>query len=281
MTLPPALAAYAHQALELALMALGFFVLALLVKGARAVSDARAAGPETKTNLVLYVMDTLTVAPALTFASSALYALLHAPGAVYAGEVLWTRLGPVGTGISAVVICDFLGYCNHRLFHTSWLWPSHAIHHSDTRLTWFSLVRMHPFDRLGTLIDLLGLIVLGLPDWAVITAILVRHYYGHLIHADLPWTLGKLDLLFISPAMHRWHHALEYRGAGVNFATVFSVFDRMFGTFYSPGVCNAATGVQEAIAPGLIGQYLHPVRTWAARLKGVSMPPDTAPQQLT
>ena len=70
MTLPPALQAYAHQILELALLAVGFFVLALLVKGMRAMSDARAAAAETKTNLVLYVMDTLTVAPALTFASS-------------------------------------------------------------------------------------------------------------------------------------------------------------------------------------------------------------------
>jgi sterol desaturase/sphingolipid hydroxylase (fatty acid hydroxylase superfamily) len=281
MTLPPALAAYAHQALELALMAVGFFILALLVKGVRAVSDARAATAETKNNLVLYVMDTLTVAPALTFATSAFYALMHAPGAVYAGEVFWARLGPVGTVISAVVICDFLGYCNHRLFHTSWLWPSHAIHHSDTHLTWFSLLRMHPFDRLGTLIDLLGMILLGLPDWAMIIAVLVRHYYGHLIHADLPWTLGKLNWVFISPAMHRWHHALEYRGSGVNFATVFSVFDRMFGTFYAPGVCNEPTGVPDKIAPGLIGQYLHPARTWAARLKAAPLAPEAAPPQVS
>jgi sterol desaturase/sphingolipid hydroxylase (fatty acid hydroxylase superfamily) len=281
MTLPPALAAYAHQALELGLMAVGFFILALLVKGVRAVSDARAATAETKNNLVLYVMDTLTVAPALTFATSAFYALMHAPGAVYAGEVFWARLGPVGTTLSAIVVCDFLGYCNHRLFHTSWLWPSHAIHHSDTHLTWFSLLRMHPFDRLGTLIDLLGMILLGLPDWAMITAVLVRHYYGHLIHSDLPWTLGKLDWVFISPAMHRWHHALEYRGSGVNFATVFSVFDRMFGTFYAPGVCNAPTGVHDKIAPGLIGQYLHPVRTWAARLKAAPLATEAAPPQVS
>lgn len=265
MIIPSGVETYVHQALELALLAVGFFLLALVVKGARAISDGRAAAAQTMTNFILFVMDALTVGPALGLASATLYTALHAPGAIYAGEVFWTWLGPVGTVLSAVFICDFLGYCNHRLYHTSWLWPSHAIHHSDTRLTWFTLLRMHPFNRIGTLIDLLGMILLGLPDWAVISAVLVRHYYGHLIHADLPWTLGRFNLIFISPAMHRWHHALEHRGAGVNFATVFSIFDRAFGTFYAPGTCNEPTGVHDKIAPGLIGQYLHPVRTWAAR----------------
>lgn len=267
MQLPPGLAAYVHQAVEMCLLAAGFFLLALVVKGARAVADGKAAAGETKRNLVLYVMDSLTVGPALGMASTAVYTLLHAPGAVYAGEGLWEKVGPVGTLFAAVFVCDFLGYWNHRLFHTSILWPSHAIHHSDTRMTWFTLVRMHPFDRLGTLIDLIGMILIGLPDWAVVSAVLVRHYWGHLIHADLPWTLGKLDWIFISPAMHRWHHAREYRGSGVNFATIFSVFDRAFGTFYAPGVCDQPTGVQEEIAPGLTGAYLHPIRAWAARLR--------------
>ncbi len=274
MSLPAPLAAYVSQAAELAAMALWFFLLAWLVKGARAVSDARAAAGETRTNLALYVLDTLMVAPVLVATSSFVYHLLHAPGAVYAGAAIWSRIGPVGTGVAAIFVCDFLGYCNHRLYHTAWLWPSHVVHHSDTRLTWFSLLRMHPFDRLGTLLDLLGLIVIGLPDWAVVLAVSVRHYYGHLIHADLPWTLGRFDLVFISPAMHRWHHALEPRGAGVNFATVFSVFDRMFGTFYAPGICEGPTGVGDVIAPGLTGLYLHPLRTWRASIRSFTPPVD-------
>jgi len=272
MSFLPTLEGYLDQVLELGLLAIWFSVLAYVVKGKRAFSDGRAAIGETKSNLKLFVVDSLTVGPALAFACSALYAALHAPGAVYAGEVFWAWLGPVGTVLAAVFICDFLGYCNHRLYHTSWLWPSHAIHHSDRHLTWFSLVRMHPFDRFGTLIDLFGLILLGLPDYAVVIAVLVRHYYGHMIHADVPWTLGKFDLVFVSPAMHRWHHALEHRGTGANFATVFSVFDRLFGTYYCPGPCKAPTGVSDAIAPGLMGQYLHPLRTWSARIRAGRAP---------
>ena len=267
MALSSTLLGYVNQVLELGFLAAVFFILALLVKGERAVADARAAAGETRNNLILFAVDSITVAPALVLASETAYRLLHAPGAIFAGEVYWARLGPVGTALAAVAICDFLGYCNHRLYHTRWLWPSHAIHHSDTRLSWLSLLRMHPLDRLGALFDVLGMTLLGLPDWAVVTAVMVRHYYGHLIHADLPWTLGRFDLVFISPAMHRWHHALEQRGDGVNFATVFSIFDRLFGTFYAPGVCAGPTGVDDAIAPGVLGQYLHPFGVWWERLK--------------
>jgi len=286
MSMSPVLLGYLNQVLELGVLAAVFFILALLVKGMRAVDDARAAAGETRNNLILFALDSVTVAPALVLASATVYRLLHAPGAIFAGEVVWARLGPFGTAVAAVAICDFLGYCNHRLYHTAWLWPSHAIHHSDTRLSWLSLLRMHPFDRLGTLADLLGMTLLGLPDWAVVTAVMVRHYYGHLIHADLPWTLGRFDLVFISPAMHRWHHALEQRGAGVNFATVFSFYDRIFGTFYAPGVCAGPTGVDDAIAAGVLGQYLHPLRVWlgrpqdrALRLSGPSLIASYAPSR--
>ncbi len=248
-------------------MAMGFFILSLIVKGAQAVQDAKAAAHETRANLILYVLDTLTVAPYLTLAAMSLSTLLHAPGAIYAGEVIWDRLGAVPTAIAAVMICDFLGYWNHRLFHITLLWPSHAIHHSDTRLNWFSLVRQHPFDRLGALFDLVGMIALGLPEWAVVTAVLVRHYWGHLIHADLPWTLGPLEKIFISPSMHRWHHALEQQGSGVNFATIFSLYDAMFGTYYAPAVFRGPTGVSDVIEPGPTGQYLHPLRTWFPALR--------------
>jgi sterol desaturase/sphingolipid hydroxylase (fatty acid hydroxylase superfamily) len=277
MPLPDFVADNVRQALELGLLAVGFFMLALVVKGVRAVDDGRAALPQTRSNLALYVIDALTISPAIALASASFYGLLHAPGAIYAGEAIWAKLPPVVTGVAAVFICDFFGYCNHRLYHTAWLWPSHAIHHSDTHLTWFSLVRLHPFDRFGALFDVIGLILLGLPDWAVVTAVLVRHYWGHLIHADLPWTLGPLNWIFISPAMHRFHHALEQRGAaGVNFATVFSVFDRLFGTFYAPGVCKEPTGVDDVIAPGLTGQYLHPLRVWLTPFRTARATPPAA-----
>src|SRR5690606_10744731 len=136
----------------------------------------------------------------------------------------------------AIFIGDFVGYWRHRLEHTAPLWPAHAIHHADTAMTWTTGLRFHPINRLPTaLIDTSALALLGVPPEAIAINAYARHYYGLFIHMDLPWTYGALGRVFVSPAMHRWHHIRDAEGAGVNFATVFSVFDRAFRTHATPG----------------------------------------------
>jgi sterol desaturase/sphingolipid hydroxylase (fatty acid hydroxylase superfamily) len=174
-----------------------------------------------------------------------------------------------------VFVGDFFGYWRHRAQHSRWLWPAHAVHHSDTTLTWFSLERMHPIDRLGSLCDSLLLAALGFPSWALIVNVNVRHFYGYVVHADVPWTLGKANWLFNSPAMHRWHHARDPKAYDSNFATVFSVFDRLFGTYYQPGPCDAPLGVDDAMGRGVVGQYLYPLKVWL-RLDRRAAPPVSA-----
>ena len=73
--------------------------------------------------------------------------------------------------------------------------------------------------------------------------------------------------VFVSPVMHRWHHARDVTGTGSNFATMFSVFDRGFGTYYVPGLCNVPLGVTDDQYPGkgLIRHLLHPFVAWTGR----------------
>jgi sterol desaturase/sphingolipid hydroxylase (fatty acid hydroxylase superfamily) len=255
-----------NEGVELAVMAAWFFALAWVVKRGRALADARAAAGETRINLTISIIDMLAVAPLVGWVTGTLANLLQQSGLIAPSAGLWAALGPVGTGLVAIFLGDFAGYWRHRLQHTPWLWPAHAVHHSDTRLTWFSLGRMHPIDRLGTILDILVLAALGVPVWAVSLAVLIRHYYGHFIHADLPWSLGPLGWIINPPIAHRWHHARDVTGSGANFATVFSVFDRAFGTWYAPGPCEAPLGVREAMGRGALGQYLHPFRTWGAAI---------------
>jgi sterol desaturase/sphingolipid hydroxylase (fatty acid hydroxylase superfamily) len=185
--------------------------------------------------------------------------MLRSAGFPGAGAV-FDALGGPATLILAVAAGDFLGYWRHRAQHWRWLWPAHAVHHSDRRLSWFSLERMHPVDRLGTVVDTLVLAALGFPAWALFANLMIRHFYGYLIHADVPWTWGKASWVLISPAAHRWHHAREVT-TGCNFATVFSLWDRAFGT-YRAGPCDVACGVDEDLGRGALGQYLHPFRAW-------------------
>ncbi len=259
-----------RQSLELAAIAVWFFLLAFVVKRDRALSDARAAAGQIRINLVLTAVDMALVAPLVALIITAAVGQMQRLGLTAPSGPLWRALGPIGTGGVVSVLADFAGYWRHRLQHTALLWPAHAVHHSDTHLTWFSLGRMHPIDRLGTMLDVLVLAALGCPVWAITTAVLARSYYGYLVHADLPWTFGRLALVFNPPAAHRWHHARDIEGSGVNFATLFSVFDRAFGTWRLPGPCDAPLGVAEDMGRGALGQYLHPLRTWAAAIAAQS-----------
>jgi sterol desaturase/sphingolipid hydroxylase (fatty acid hydroxylase superfamily) len=163
--------------------------------------------------------------------------------------------------VIAVFAGDFVAYWRHRFEHTAWLWPTHAIHHSDTAMTWTTGVRFHPLNRLSTaLIDTTALALMGLPLEALVANNLIRHYYGLFIHTHLPWTYGWLGRVLVSPAMHRWHHIRDADGAGVNFATVFSVFDQAFGTYRIPGPCDVPLGVRDDIGHGALAQLLWPAR---------------------
>jgi sterol desaturase/sphingolipid hydroxylase (fatty acid hydroxylase superfamily) len=259
-----------HTVGVLVMLAVFFAVLAWLVKGKQAFADARAAAGETRINLILSAIDQLAVSPIVSLLLVAAAGSIQSHGLHLATAGFWIRIGEWPTLLIAVVLGDFAGYWRHRLQHTPWLWPAHAIHHSDTRLTWFSLERTHPFDRLGTMLDIVFLTALGLPIWAVAANSFVRHYYGYFIHTDLPWTLGKFGLVFNSPAMHRWHHARDIEGSGSNFATVFSIFDRAFGTYYQPGPCDVPLGVREDMGKGALGQYLYPLRVWGRALRPLS-----------
>ena len=170
------------------------------------------------------------------------------------------------TVAAAVFVGDFVGYWRHRLEHTRLLWPSHAVHHSDDEMTWLALQRFHPINFTTTfLIDSSVLLLLGFPGFALVANILVRHWWGYFIHADLPWTFGPLGRVFVSPAMHRWHHADDPAAYGTNFATVFAVFDRAFGTYRVPGPCDVRLGVSEAMGEGAAGHLTYPFRKGSYR----------------
>ena len=245
--------------------ALAFAALALLTKGWRgALAGARAAAAETKINAAMVAVDALAVGPLLTIGVAAVIGAVASHGLQLDSSRLWTWLGHWPTLAAAVIVGDFLGYWRHRAQHSRWLWPAHAVHHSDTELTWLSLERMHPIDRAGSLMDMVLLSALGFPVWALAANGLVRHYWGSLIHADVPWTLGRAGWVINSPAMHRWHHARDVEGSGHNFATVFSVWDRAFGTYYQPGPAPRPWACDEDMGQGALGQYAHPFKTWLA-----------------
>ena len=259
----------------LAISVLAFGLIALLVKGREAFDAAARAIVEVRLNLAFYFFDALFVAPALGVMIVAIRAVIDNNSLTLFSASFFEAASLPVTLFAVLFIGDFISYWRHRIEHTRWFWPAHVIHHSDTDMTWLTLARFHPINRITTAaIDVSLLALLGFPTWALIANNLIRHYYGEFIHADLQWMYGRFAKLFVSPVMHRWHHARDVTGSGSNFATLFSVFDIGFGTYYVPGLCTVPLGVTDDQYPGkgLIRHLLHPFVVWGRAVIHVVRP---------
>jgi sterol desaturase/sphingolipid hydroxylase (fatty acid hydroxylase superfamily) len=232
------------ELVELLPMAVVFGLLALALKRGAVFSGIRRARGEIVTNLALLLVNAVVVVPLLAIPLMTGKSLLPRPEVLVA---FWEGVPGLLPLFVAIVLIDFAGYWRHRLEHTRALWPVHATHHADEAMNWLSLRRKHPLgEALSLLFDNLPVILLGLPFWAIAIAFMLRSWWGYFVHADVPWTLGPVGRVMISPAAHRLHHIRDERLMGTNFGNTVTLWDRVFGTYMDPApFVNCETGIAE------------------------------------
>jgi sterol desaturase/sphingolipid hydroxylase (fatty acid hydroxylase superfamily) len=166
-------------------------------------------------------------------------------GALTAGAVLamalWLyrfRLFDVPFSWWAFAICfvldDLAYYAFHRSAHrVRWFWASHVIHHSSQHYNLSTALRQTwtGFFSLGFLFRM-PLFLIGFPPAMVFFCAGLNLVYQFWIHTEL---VGRMPRWFESvmntPSHHRVHHAVNPRYLDRNYAGVFIIWDRMFGTF--------------------------------------------------
>jgi sterol desaturase/sphingolipid hydroxylase (fatty acid hydroxylase superfamily) len=135
-----------------------------------------------------------------------------------------------------VVLADFCLYWVHRFMHRkALLWRTHVFHHSIKELWWLSGSRTSLMHLLLFALPqiLLGYYVLGFTEDEAGVAFSVGVVVNVWIHTNLWINLGPLEWILITPNYHRIHHGA--RGlAGKNLGFVFTIWDRMFGTYADP-----------------------------------------------
>ena len=142
--------------------------------------------------------------------------------------------------VLAIAALDFFAYVAHLSMHYSFLgWRFHRIHHSDEAVDVTTAFRQHPAETVWrTLWQLPAIVLLGLPLWMVAVYLAVSALNAQLEHANIR-VAERLDRairwLFVTPNMHKVHHSRWERETNSNYANVFSMWDRMFGT-YTPAV---------------------------------------------
>jgi len=132
------------------------------------------------------------------------------------------------------VLDDLAYYWFHRSAHrVRWFWASHVIHHSSQhynlstalRQTWTGFLSLAFVFRLP-------LFLIGFPPAMVFFCAGINLIYQFWIHTEM---VGRMPRWFESvmntPSHHRVHHATNPRYLDRNYAGVFIVWDRMFGTY--------------------------------------------------
>ncbi len=137
----------------------------------------------------------------------------------------------------AVMALDFIAqYVVHYMLHrVKWMWKFHMVHHSDTKVDATTGTRHHPGDYLlRECFAIATVVVFGIPVSFYVFYRICTIFFTYVSHANisLPTWLDKpLSYMFITPNVHKFHHHFERPWTDTNFGNIFSLWDRIFGTF--------------------------------------------------
>ncbi|MEE9409245.1 MAG: sterol desaturase family protein [Polaribacter sp.] len=139
--------------------------------------------------------------------------------------------------VFGVVLLDFFGaYLAHFVEHKiKVLWMIHLVHHTDHKVDTTTANRHHPLESIiRFLFTLFGVFVIGAPIAIVMLYQSVSLIATQFTHANIKMskTLDKiLSYVIISPDMHKIHHHNMLPYTDSNYGNVFSIWDRIFGTY--------------------------------------------------
>ena len=133
----------------------------------------------------------------------------------------------------AFIAIDFAGYWNHRLsHHINIFWNTHVIHHSSEEFNLACALRQSISNVVGyTAILLIPAAIVGVP-YQVISVLAPLHLFGQFwYHTQHIGKLGWVEYILVTPSQHRVHHAINAQYIDKNLGQIFSIWDRIFGTF--------------------------------------------------
>ena len=140
--------------------------------------------------------------------------------------------------LAGVAALDLFAYFAHVLLHKMpFAWRFHRVHHSDEAVDVTTTFRQHPGETVWRVLwQLPAIAIFGLPLWIVVVYLTVSAANAQLEHANIRLSepLDRwLRVLFVTPNMHKVHHSRLQPETDSNYSNIFSVWDRVFGTYTS------------------------------------------------
>ncbi|MDB2694986.1 sterol desaturase family protein [Flavobacteriaceae bacterium] len=135
--------------------------------------------------------------------------------------------------ITAFICIDFSSYWVHRLNHkVNIFWNQHVIHHSSEEFNLACALRQSISNLIGFgAIFLIPAALIGVPAKVIMSLAPLHLFAQFWYHTQHIGKLGFLEYILVTPSQHRVHHAINPIYIDKNMAAIFSVWDRLFGTF--------------------------------------------------
>jgi alkylglycerol monooxygenase len=135
--------------------------------------------------------------------------------------------------ILAFIGIDFAAYWSHRFNHVvNLFWNRHIIHHSSEEFNLACALRQSISDVVGIYFFLyIPLAILGIPPQVIAVTAPLHLFAQFWYHTRLIDRMGWLENILVTPSHHRVHHAINPEYIDKNYAAIFIVWDRWFGTF--------------------------------------------------
>ena len=157
---------------------------------------------------------------------------------------LWANI------ILSILVMDLFMYWWHRFNHTKkYLWYFHRFHHKDEKMNTTTALRFHSIELLlsaffkGLFFILAGFSFLPILVYEILffTVVLIHHSNINISR--------RFDFLyrriFSSPMMHRIHHSNKQQETDSNYGSVFSWWDRLFGTYKKEATGEIIFGIDK------------------------------------
>lgn len=192
------------------------------------------AVPNVILTVILLLMNLL-----LSFASAVVAALAMQK---QIGLFYWNALPLWAEALLGIAGLDLFAYFAHVLLHKSAFgWQFHRVHHSEIEVDVTTAFRQHPGEtvwRIGW--QLAAIVVFGIPLGVVIIYLMLSALNAQLEHANLhvPEKMDRLlRLVIVTPNMHKVHHSRAQIETDSNYANIFSIWDKLFGTYTPRKIC--------------------------------------------
>ena len=151
------------------------------------------------------------------------------------GLLNWLGLSTGPRIALAVLLLDAWTYFWHWLNHrVPFFWRFHRLHHVDRAMDVTTASRFHTVEIVFSSIlrlPLLALIGCRIDELALYELLLFAVVQFHHANIALPDRLDRvLRLLIVTPSLHKVHHSVVRAETDSNYASLFSWWDRFFGT---------------------------------------------------